>query len=114
MESRCHAGDVVLYNTTYFLGWSENIVTHRIATLVDDLLTEDWGERVRREKGKRTKKEEKAAAATTIRWPWKGGKGNDDDDDGWLDRLGETPELSDQSECQDCLGWEFVERDKTK
>lgn len=110
MESRCHAGDVVLYNTTYYLGWSENIVKHRIATLVDDLLTENWGDRVRRERGKSVKK---GGSGTVSWWPWKGGKGKDDDDE-WLDRIGEVPELSDQSKCQDCLDWEFVDRDKTK
>lgn len=120
MESKCHTGDVVLYNTTGLLGWHENIATHRIANLVDDLLSEDWGDRVR----KRVRGEAEPhrslisamAPSSSLRswWPWKGGKreGEEDDDDSWLDRIGEVPTLSDQRHCQDCDYWEFVDRDK--
>lgn len=118
MESVCHAGQVVVYNTTGLLGWSSNIATHRIANLVDDLLTEHWGDRVRKE-WKRVHQSARAAtpALSSSWWPWKGSKGHDDGDDGmpdWLVELGETPAVTDQNDCRDCGDWEFVDEDKRK
>lgn len=119
MESKCHAGDVVLYNTTGLLGWRQNVATHRIATLVDDLLAEDWRDKVKthvESKSSKSIREGRSIRETySTWWPWKGKKGQDEDGDhSWLDDLGEVPEVSDQVDCQDCESWEFVDRDKTK
>lgn len=46
LESRCHSGKTVLYDTVGKLGWSSSVVSHRISTLVEDLLTEDWDKKV--------------------------------------------------------------------
>lgn len=113
MESTCHAGQVVLYNTTGLLGWRENIATHRIATLVEDLLTEDWGERVRREwRLNHSKGKAKGKSSTAVRsgagnkflagqrrwtpsWPWPGGGsggGGDGSGDGSGDGDGDGDE----------------------
>ncbi|CAO1616715.1 unnamed protein product [Sympodiomycopsis kandeliae] len=107
MESTCHAGQVVIYNTTGHLGWSSNIGTHRIANLVDDLLTEDWGERVRKE-WKRTHQQTKW-------WPWNGNKDKEDQDiPDELKKIGETPRIQNQNDCIDCGEWKFVQDDKWK
>lgn len=117
MESVCHAGQVVLYNTTGLLGWSSNIGTHRIANLVDDLLAEHWGDRVRKE-WKRVHGSDVRNLISLAWWPWKGGKDKGDDDSNkmpeWLVKLGEVPAVSNQNDCVDCGDWKFVDTDKRK
>lgn len=117
MESTCHAGQVVLYDTMDLLGWSQNIANHRIATLTEDLLLEDWNERVKKAKSKAKKgkeaegKQEKADGWLSSRW-WPWGKGDDKEDDEWKD-LGETPKVANQNDCVDCGEWQFVDVDKS-
>ena len=41
METRCHAGQSVIYDTRRYLGWSSNVLAHRLATVMG-LLAEDW------------------------------------------------------------------------
>ena len=48
MESRCHAGRSVIYDTVKYLGWTPGVLHHRITTVLDELLAEDWNTRVRR------------------------------------------------------------------
>ena len=44
LESRCHNGQVILYDTVQKLGWSVDIRNHLIKTVVDRLLADsaDW------------------------------------------------------------------------
>lgn len=46
MEARCHTGRTLLYDTERYLGWSSSILTHRIASLIDDLFGTDWNDLV--------------------------------------------------------------------
>lgn len=41
METRCHAGQSVIYDTRRYLGWSSNVLAHRLGTVMG-LLAEDW------------------------------------------------------------------------
>ncbi|KAI0319512.1 Alpha/Beta hydrolase protein [Amylostereum chailletii] len=42
MESRCHLGKVIEYDTVSNLSWAVDIRTHTIATVIDKLLNEPW------------------------------------------------------------------------
>ncbi|KZT11184.1 alpha/beta-hydrolase [Laetiporus sulphureus 93-53] len=42
METRCHLGNTILYDTITKLKWSADIRTHSIRVIVDKLLAEDW------------------------------------------------------------------------
>ncbi len=45
LETRCHLGQTVKYDTITQLGWSSNIIHHGIAALVDGVLARqdiDW------------------------------------------------------------------------
>ncbi|KIM87308.1 hypothetical protein PILCRDRAFT_271668 [Piloderma croceum F 1598] len=42
MESRCHLGKVILYDTVSKLGWSASARTHGIRMVIDQLLSQDW------------------------------------------------------------------------
>lgn len=130
MESKCHSGKTILYDTVGKLGWSSSVVTHRIATLTDDLLLEDWSKKVEKAKTKKSNK------VNTSRWPWKK-SGDKDEEDGNKDeeKLGAVPALTSERKCRgeikktketidiillllisnhthsDCTDWTFYEDD---
>ena len=47
METRCHIGQSVVYDTVRYLGWSVGVLPHRITVLISDLLAHDWEPRIR-------------------------------------------------------------------
>ncbi|KDN45252.1 alpha/beta-hydrolase [Tilletiaria anomala UBC 951] len=99
MESKCHAGKSIVYDTVGRLGWSSSLLTHRIATLTDDLLTQDWNERVKNA----ARHMPASATASFWRWPWKKGEGDEQVDD---DLQAVPPRLS-EDKCRDCADWTF-------
>ena len=42
MESKCHLGNQIIYDTVSNLSWSVDIRTHTIATVIEKLLAEPW------------------------------------------------------------------------
>lgn len=78
METRCHAGQSVVYDTVRYLGWSVGVLSHRISHVVSELLSEDWDRRAAR--GGRVPKD------TT---------------------LGAVPTPTRESLCTDCSGWQL-------
>lgn len=44
METSCHLGKVIRYDTVTHLGWSVDIRTHSIVQIIDRLLSEDWAQ----------------------------------------------------------------------
>ncbi|KAG1731183.1 Alpha/Beta hydrolase protein [Suillus paluster] len=42
METQCHLGKVIRYDTVAHLGWSVDVRTHSIVQIIDRLLGEDW------------------------------------------------------------------------
>ncbi|KAJ8494972.1 hypothetical protein ONZ51_g1967 [Trametes cubensis] len=47
LETRCHLGQVIRYDTVSKLGWSANVVHHGIQALIDGVLAKedlDWGD----------------------------------------------------------------------
>lgn len=113
MESRCHAGKSIVYDTVGKLGWSQSINAHRIGSLVDDVLSEDWSEKVKKKKGT------KDVSTKGWRWPWHRG-GQDEDDEG--DSDGDTDEddklpvpiARSEEKCQDCTSWKFIDYSGSK
>lgn len=119
MESKCHSGKSIIYDTIGKLGWSSSVVTHRIATLVDDLLTEDWDKRVEKEKAKSSSSSPAGIDAqskheswlNSIRLPW---QRSEEDDKKKKEKLGSVPALKSEKHCKDCLDWTFVDEDDKK
>ncbi len=74
LESRCHTGQVILYDTVQKLGWSVDIRNHAIKVLVDRLFGEDaeW----KPEFNEDTDKGEGETLFNVLRWPfgWPGKK----------------------------------------
>ncbi|EPQ32194.1 uncharacterized protein PFL1_00391 [Pseudozyma flocculosa PF-1] len=129
MESKCHSGKTILYDTVGKLGWGSSLTTHRINTLIDNVLDEDWSEKVRKAKGKgkvkmksstRSLAESGSLASSTEgpmrtlgwRWPWRGGKDKDDDDDEGQrdeDDTRAVPRRRSEDDCRDCADWHFID-----
>lgn len=42
LESKCHTGQSVIYDAVGKLGWTVDVRTHRIGTLIEKLLIADW------------------------------------------------------------------------
>lgn len=78
METRCHVGQSIVYDTPRYLGWSVGVLPHRITQVIGELLSEDWDVRVRR-----------AGRAPA-------------------DGLGAVPQPVRESWCQDCANWQFT------
>ncbi|KAJ9476903.1 putative lipase ATG15 [Pseudozyma hubeiensis] len=117
MESKCHSGKSIVYDTVGKLGWSMSVNSHRINTLVDDILTEDWSEKVRKKKAKlRSVGDQEAAGRVGTRgwrWPWHRGDsadddGDSDDDTDEDDKLA-VPKARSEEKCQDCTNWHFTD-----
>jgi hypothetical protein len=42
MESRCHLGNIIEYDTVTNLSWSVRLTTHPIATVIEEVLSKPW------------------------------------------------------------------------
>ena len=73
LESRCHLGQVILYDTVQKLGWSVNARNHGIKVVVDNLLADDSQWRT-------TKDKETQEVLSMSNWGW-GRKRDTIDDD---------------------------------
>ena len=83
LESRCHLGQVILYDTVQKLNWSVNARNHGIKVVVDKLLADD-SEWMTTTTTTTTKDEETQEALSMFNWGWgrkkRGNTGDDDDD----------------------------------
>ncbi|KAG9318027.1 Alpha/Beta hydrolase protein [Chiua virens] len=113
METRCHLGKVVLYDTVTKLKWSVDIRTHSIAQVVERLLAEEleWADD--------PPVEDDPESVSLIGWPWWGG-GDDKDKDKDKDTKKKiklpVPIAKEQADLYssslDCFNWEFGEWDE--
>lgn len=42
MESKCHLGNIIEYDTVTNLSWSVRLTTHPIATVIEHILSKPW------------------------------------------------------------------------
>ncbi|CAE6405338.1 unnamed protein product [Rhizoctonia solani] len=87
LETRCHLGQTIVYDTLSLLHWTSNIRSHFINTIIDQLLDEDWSAKV------------KKARKSKFPWPW------------LLDKedVVEVPEPTREEDCAECFNWEYGE-----
>ncbi|KAF8597775.1 alpha/beta-hydrolase [Ceratobasidium sp. AG-I] len=85
LESKCHLGTSIVYDTVSALHWPVGLQAHFTVTITEQLLDEDWSEKVR--KARR-------------RWwlPWS-------PDDGG-ERV-EVPPAAPEEDCVECFAWEY-------
>ncbi len=117
MESKCHAGKSIVYDVMGKLGWSQSINSHRINTLVDDVLAQDWSEKVKKKKD--AKLQSGQVETRGWKWPWHRGDDPDNEDgdsDGDTDEDDKLPVPIARSEdkCRDCESWHFTDDTSNK
>lgn len=106
LETKCHSGRAIIYDTIGRLGWSVDIRAHRIDQLIALVFVEDWGVKGKRLVTEGTKK--------VWSWGWwprgggKGGGGEEEEDDGQHGGKG-VPDPTWEEGCIDCGLWEFVD-----
>lgn len=98
LESRCHTGRSIVYDTVGRLGWAVDIRTHSIRPVIDQLLVEEWVPRPKESK----------------KWggPWWPGRGRNRTEDDTPDtRTGDegrgVPTPVAQEDCLDCFRWNY-------
>ena len=98
LESRCHSGKSIVYDTVGQLGWAVDVRTHSIRSVIEYLLIETWVPR-------------KKVAGNGKGWGWWPGKGKKPDDreeepDMRSGKEGHgVPEAGSEEDCIDCYRW---------
>lgn len=124
MESRCHAGQKIVYDTVGRLGWSVDIRTHSIKPIIDTIFIEEWG--VSPDEKKLSGGAALSPRRRKKRWGWwplpgggkkgegdKDGDDNDDDDgkkepdDGQHGGRGVPDPVFEDEDCFDCFRWKY-------
>ncbi|KAF9528233.1 Alpha/Beta hydrolase protein [Crepidotus variabilis] len=112
LETKCHIGQVILYDTVSKLGWSVDARSHPIKVVIDRLLSEnaDWKPEFNSES------EDGKEARRQHGWgwiPWPGKKHEDDpkEEPGTLREVPRArPAVEVEGEdgvCTDCFNWEY-------
>jgi len=83
METRCHLGRVIRYDTVTKLKWAVDIRTHGIKVIIDRLLAQDWDDQEPDPDGPHDGGEEGGKKRRTV------------------------PDLIEEEDCVDCFNWEF-------
>ena len=131
LESRCHTGQTILYDTVTVKGWSVDVRTHRIGEVISKVLMDPWPvhgdgdgdgkkgtEQARSvgtgQRGRDTGEDDGGVWADW--WGWKrrgprpgdrdddGDDGNEDDKEKW-DKHGGVPKTMSEDDCVDCYKW---------
>ncbi|GAA6002216.1 hypothetical protein JCM10207_003131 [Rhodosporidiobolus poonsookiae] len=115
LESRCHTGKTILYDSVGRLHWSVDVRTHPIHVVIEQLLKEDWGVEP---KGivKTLTSWGRKKARTWGWWPGRGKKpddgdedgGDDDEDDGQNGGRGVPEAVFEDEMCSDCMRWQYT------
>ncbi|GAA96888.1 uncharacterized protein L969DRAFT_17732 [Mixia osmundae IAM 14324] len=99
LESKCHTGQQVVYDTVGELGWSVDIRTHSIGQVIDKLLRPDWDIQ--------TEEVHLDSERSFWRsfWPGWGRRGNGSEGDHKQSQG--VPKPVTEHDCVDCFKWSF-------
>ncbi|KDR82104.1 hypothetical protein GALMADRAFT_240603 [Galerina marginata CBS 339.88] len=114
LETRCHLGQVVLYDTVQKLGWSADVRNHPLKVIIDKILSDnaDWKD----EFNGGIELEEEKGWLSALGWGWKRRRGEPSGGDGDEEKkpMREVPQAKPASEvegvdgvCTDCYNWDF-------
>lgn len=120
LESKCHTGETILYDTVTVKGWSVDVRTHRISEVINRVLADPWPVGDGDGDGDKKPKEPPKPG------PGDGDDDDDDDDDdipgwpwsnwwGWGNKPrqkkpkwnphGGVPKAKPEEDCVDCYKW---------
>ncbi|KAF8874220.1 Alpha/Beta hydrolase protein [Gymnopilus junonius] len=111
LETRCHLGQAIRYDTVQKLGWSVDIRNHGIKLVIDRLLSDnsEWKEEFNGEL-----EEDQKGWLSIMGWGWKRRRSGEEDEGGEKKPMREVPLARPASEvegtdgvCTDCFNWKF-------
>lgn len=113
METRCHLGQVVLYDVVSTLGWSVDVRTHSIVNVIERLLAQEfeWDDEPLEGDDGAGGDVEEGGLLHKLRWGWWGGKGDNHDKDKDKVVRRPVPQAKPEVDCVDCFHWEHGEWD---
>lgn len=91
LETRCHLGTTIVYDTIGLLHWSSGVRAHLIDTVIQQILDEDWSTKIRKSRKSR------------LSWP-RPGSGSQPEKE---DKLIEVPAPAPEIDCTECFNWEY-------
>ena len=86
LESRCHSGQTILYDTVGELGWSVDVRTHPISQIIEKVLIPGWDAK---------------PSTNWWKWPW-GGSGKEPDKG-----KSHVPKARKEEGCFECTKWTY-------
>ncbi|TXT10915.1 hypothetical protein VHUM_01666 [Vanrija humicola] len=109
LESKCHVGQTILYDTVTVKGWSVDIRTHRISEVISKVLSDPWP--VGDEGADQDEEDDDDDDSWLAWWGWgrKGKKGDKDKDKDGKDKHSGVPKAKPDVDCVDCYKWEFAD-----
>ncbi|KAI6017106.1 Alpha/Beta hydrolase protein [Pisolithus marmoratus] len=113
METRCHLGQVALYDVVSKLGWTVDIRTHSIVNVIERLLAQEfeWDDEPLEDDDTARGVVDQGGLLSYLRWGWWGGRGDGDDKGKNKTVRRPVPEAKPEVDCVDCFNWEYGEWD---
>lgn len=114
IETRCHIGESILYDTVGKKGWSVDVRTHRITEIINRVLNEDWDDSPSDLDHPEEEVDVKSSFWAFWGWPGRGPRrrgpeGGDDGDDKKSPRKKKNPyavpKAETEEDCVDCFRW---------
>ncbi|GHJ85490.1 hypothetical protein NliqN6_1892 [Naganishia liquefaciens] len=115
IETRCHIGESILYDTVGKKGWSVDVRTHRITEIINRVLNEDWDDSSSDEDQLGEEGTTSASSWKFWGWPGKGprrrgpggSEGGNDESPPKKKNPHAVPKAETEDDCVDCFRWEF-------
>ena len=103
METSCHTGQTILYDTVTVKGWAVDLRTHRIGEIINKVLADPWPV-------EDPPKKVEGDGEVRAWWGWgrkgpKPGQGEDDNSGDDWEKHGGVPTARAESDCVDCYKW---------
>ncbi|KAA1095860.1 putative lipase atg15 [Puccinia graminis f. sp. tritici] len=104
LETRCHLGQSIIFDTVGKLKWAQDIRTHPIQTVIDKVLRPDW---IPGSTSSDCQENDKQLEEEGFRWPWSGRKNKGSDCPNENDEP--IVPIAQPQDCEegDCPLWEF-------
>lgn len=113
IETRCHIGESILYDTVGKKGWSVDVRTHRITEIINRVLNEDWDETPSDDD--QLKDDITGISSSWAFWGWPGrgprrrgpggGEGGNDEPPPKKRNPYAVPKAETEEDCVDCFRW---------
>ncbi|KAJ9109710.1 hypothetical protein QFC19_001940 [Naganishia cerealis] len=115
IESRCHLGESIVYDTVGKKGWAVDVRTHRITEIINRVLNEDWDAPSSESTSVGDDDGQSSATFRSSLWGWPGRgsrrrSGHEEDDNPSDSKKKKrnpnaVPQAEPEDDCVDCFRW---------